>query len=240
MNAASTMRLQCNCGARIRVPHEAAGRWFQCPKCQTFLRAGLAEAKSPPSVQASAPIPVRSQPERSAPQQTPPRLSSPVQSAPHVPLAPTTPAIHLCSICQCCVESGDAITRCEICKLPYHSECWDANFGCAAYGCSQVGALKKEPDIRIASFTPVREPARRRRQSVPDEAVPAEHIAVAVSVLCFLLGLIAFGVPSLLSGVYSIYLLLRSQRCRHVGLVIAALMVSVLGLVAGIVIRVRP
>lgn len=41
----------------------------------------------------------------------------------------------MCSICQCQIVAGEQILRCPECKLPFHSDCWNENGGCAQYGC---------------------------------------------------------------------------------------------------------
>lgn len=62
-----------------------------------------------------------------------------------------------CGICQCMLDEEFDTMFCPVCSLPYHTDCWQENRGCGAYGCTQVGALQSEPDIRILS-TDVQEP----------------------------------------------------------------------------------
>ncbi len=60
----------------------------------------------------------------------------------------------ICPICQFPLEEGDR-QECSECRLLYHKDCWQENFGCAAYGCRMVNCLKDGPDLRI-------EPGKRR------------------------------------------------------------------------------
>ena len=43
-----------------------------------------------------------------------------------------------CSICLDLIIAGDEIVSCPFCGLPFHSECWEENRGCSAYGCKGV------------------------------------------------------------------------------------------------------
>ena len=58
----------------------------------------------------------------------------------------------LCSICQSPIDDGEDTLACPECHLPFHAECWQENMGCAAYGCPQVNALKKGPDLTIGGL----------------------------------------------------------------------------------------
>ena len=40
-----------------------------------------------------------------------------------------------CSICCTDVAQDDSIVTCPDCNIAYHTECWEENKGCAAYGC---------------------------------------------------------------------------------------------------------
>ena len=44
----------------------------------------------------------------------------------------------LCAICQSSFDVSEEVARCPSCAAPYHSDCWDANGGCALYGCPMV------------------------------------------------------------------------------------------------------
>jgi len=43
--------------------------------------------------------------------------------------------IGICPFCQSPILQGADSVRCPQCGVPYHSECWQANGGCAVYGC---------------------------------------------------------------------------------------------------------
>jgi pSer/pThr/pTyr-binding forkhead associated (FHA) protein len=55
--------------------------------------------------------------------------------------------VAMCSICQSSISNDEQTQTCPECGLIFHEECWTENRGCAAFGCSQVGALEKKIDI---------------------------------------------------------------------------------------------
>lgn len=53
----------------------------------------------------------------------------------------------LCSICQTHVIAGERVVNCPQCALPFHSECWQENRGCSAYGCEGAPKTEKAPAV---------------------------------------------------------------------------------------------
>src|SRR5687768_8887115 len=51
-----------------------------------------------------------------------------------------------CGICQSSIFPDESTTICPTCGLTFHAECWKENWGCAAYGCEQVNALKPKDE----------------------------------------------------------------------------------------------
>ncbi|MCZ7648017.1 MAG: hypothetical protein M5U26_22620 [Planctomycetota bacterium] len=72
--------------------------------------------------------------------------------APPVLKAGAELAGQLCSICQTTVIAGESVVACPCCALPFHSECWDENRGCSAYGCKAAPpTIKPKQDAQPLS-----------------------------------------------------------------------------------------
>ena len=55
----------------------------------------------------------------------------------------------LCAICQSAFDATEVVSKCPSCAAPYHAECWDANGGCALYGCPMVPATEGLKPLEI-------------------------------------------------------------------------------------------
>lgn len=114
--------LNCQCGAKVRVPADASARTFRCPKCKAALSVpAVAEQAF-----ASAPAPV---------------------SAPPAMLVSSRPLVVgesvVCPICQTAVAPGEEVVACESCDQVHHRDCWTEIGGCATYGCTKAPAVDK-------------------------------------------------------------------------------------------------
>ena len=106
------------------------------------------------------------------------------------------------------IEDDEEWIQCPECGLPYHKECWEENFGCAAFGCPQAGALKP----REESPPPFpEEPAQTPLPPLGKESLPWEFILLGGSAVALLPGLITFGLPSLILCGISIFLIARKK-----------------------------
>jgi hypothetical protein len=110
----------------------------------------------------------------------------------------------ICSICQTAVQSGEEAGKCESCGLPFHLECWQANLGCATYGCRNVNCLKSGPDIAIPQGI-VQSPAPARQApagttAAANQDIPWEYVFLAAAAIAGLLSCFMCGVPSLAVG----------------------------------------
>ncbi len=95
-----------------------------------------------------------------------------------------------CAVCQWQVEPKQELKRCESCGAAYHFECWHDNHGCATYGCPAAGTAEAGA-VDLLDLDPV-EPLPR---------VPWDSVLLGANVLASLLGLLAFGIPALLTAV---------------------------------------
>lgn len=121
------MRFKCSCGQVITVPDDAAGRRGLCPGCRRVLTVPKPEDISRP-VEPDVAVP-------------PPAEAGP-------PSAAVSAVGGVCTICQTTIASGEAAMLCPECRLPYHSDCWEENGGCATYGCPAAPRTVKPAEPR--------------------------------------------------------------------------------------------
>lgn len=152
------------------------------------------------------------------------------RAAPAKKLRPAVPSKSRpkCGVCHSEIEADEEITICPDCQTKYHTDCWQENYGCATYGCAQVNALKPaevaEEEARAASI-----PA----DIEPPASTPWELILLAASLVGTLVGTLSFGIPALIvSSVTGI--VLAKGKIRHHGIFAAAMVVSALGILAGL------
>lgn len=146
----------------------------------------------------------------------------------------------MCSVCQTAIEDDDERTTCEACKLPFHTECWEENLGCSAYGCTNVNVLKEGPDIRVGPLGP--SPAlalRRARRAAPppaaDDDLPWDHLLLAGAAISTVVGFVTCGAPALLVGCLAIGRIVRNQNVgESVALPVMAVSLCAVGLLAGL------
>lgn len=146
-----------------------------------------------------------------------------------------------CSICQTTIEEDEVQTRCEACGLPFHVECWEENLGCSAYGCSNVNALKKGPDLRISTPPPLpahRPPsleAARQARGLNGVELPWEYVILAGSALGLLLGLMCFGTLSVLALVAAVVYFAQNPNTAQRPILGACILISILGMLSGFI-----
>ena len=126
-----------------------------------------------------------------------------------------------CGICHTRFEDDDARTNCPQCGLEFHQDCWQENWGCSAYGCSQVGALKPH-DVETVKV-----------QSEPRESFGWEFLLLAGNVFCLIFGVLSFGIPSICLALVTGIVAWRHPTMRR-GILGACGVVALLGLVAGL------
>jgi hypothetical protein len=99
----------------------------------------------------------------------------PVNDKSHQPITHQLPSTLLankriagltCAICHSTIELGQQIRHCEMCKLSFHTECWNENQGCATYGCNNAPDAKDQ--------LPQAEISIRLDQTLPPPTMPSE------------------------------------------------------------------
>lgn len=137
----------------------------------------------------------------------------------------------VCGVCQWPIRPGEVETACPSCHARYHAECWMENRGCSVYGCDQVNALQPEtpnPAAPLVSDTTQANPPSVRPTSVQQSVGPA---LAAGSAVASILGLLLFGVPAALTLIVA----LMARRSTGPRWTVLSLLISVLGLVGGVV-----
>lgn len=201
--------IDCACGAPTWAPNFLAGRERKCGHCGQMIRIPAAPVAQRPAVEAKTEE------------------------------ASTAASRIVCSICQCPIGPGDQRTQCPGCGLEFHTECWEENLGCSAYGCSQVNAL--DPDAKAAQqavMPPPVDPAVEEAAvaaAAQVQAVPWEYVLLGGSVLGAALGVLAFGLPSLALAMAGSYYLAKAPRDRRM-IVLAGLALSLAGLATGVIV----
>ncbi len=217
------IRFRCDCGAGLLVAARYAGQRKHCPKCTTAFTVPSADSKT------AKPTLSRQKPPVSAPQ----------MPASESSLETLATGEATCAVCQCSLLPDDDRTLCPECGLPHHTDCWNENFGCSAYGCSQVNALKPGPDIQIGSGmldAPIQRPAPSPvSDSFTNETTALWEFAILVaSVVCFLLGVVTYGVPSMIAWAGVVVFVVRRQGRVNWQILIPAGLISLLGIVIGV------
>jgi hypothetical protein len=156
--------------------------------------------------------------------------------------ATTATETQFCGVCQSGIEPGESTTTCPDCGLTFHRDCWRENFGCSAYGCSQVNILLPPVATEAAE---AHNAADSLAVSHDDEQlalaeakavkkIPTEFALLGASVLGLLIGAFTFGVPALASLVGALVYMKKRRGQRVPPAVFAAAAISILGVVLGV------
>ena len=125
-------------------------------------------------------------------------------------------------------------TQCSSCSQVYHTECWNENHGCAAYGCPQVGtldvpAIDPEPEPAIAARTD-NAPAIDAAQ----HPFPWDFALLGGSVIGSVIGAFTFGLPALVVGALSVIYAVRRRDENH-RLATLSAVICLIGVAAGVI-----
>lgn len=161
-----------------------------------------------------------------------------------MPAAPPEPTLFddlapppTCGVCHSLIAAHEQMTTCASCALTFHTDCWAENYGCSAYGCAQVNALL--PKSEIADAVPMDDSSLPLIGEPPEShqptKLPAEYALLGVSVAGLLLGAFTFGVLALPGVVAVLHYLKRKDWPRRIpGVVLAAGLLAILGVVVGV------
>lgn len=245
----------CYCAQPVTVPHFTASATpaAAAPKPASAPRLNGSPAARPLSKPAAiAPPAAAPRTEKRPPAGGAGRLTDLVKpAAPAVapPVAPAKPIQRvrekpvICGVCQSPISAFEDKTGCPACGLLFHVECWEENYGCSAYGCAQVNALKP-PDPEPATDFPgdhgdgyAASPELHDISADDGRArVPWEFLLLAGSVFGVLFGALTFGLTSLAFVGGAIVFLVRGRSQpgpQRRGVVLASAALAAIGVVAG-------
>jgi hypothetical protein len=150
---------------------------------------------------------------------------------------PQAPEPESCSVCQGPIGHDDLTTHCPACGLIFHSECWQENRGCSAYGCSQVNVLDPEYLPPVAPEAAAAELDAAIPLPSPTAAAPFpwEFVILIGSVIGSLIGALTFGVPALLVGIAAVlYGIKHPGDKAHRGVMIISTVACIVGVLIGV------
>lgn len=234
--------MQCECGAPLWVPASMAGAFGKCATCKgdivvpgvpvSGVRRPLTPNDSIVDMPAISELGSEEEPD------------DPL-AAGGFPRPKPTGANRVCKICQSAIATFEATTICPACSQPYHAECWQQNRGCAAYGCSCVGALDMDQVVLtetgapaaillVPSTAPAVSPKTQPVSAPPRQAFPWDFALLGASVLGSIIGAFTFGIPALALGLASAAYATRRGSGRR-SIAALAIVICALGGVAGVV-----
>jgi hypothetical protein len=225
--------MQCECGAPLWVPASMAGAFGKCGTCKgditvpgvplTGVRRPLTPNDSIVDMPALSELGSEEEPD------------DPL-AAGAFPRPKPTESNRICKICQSPIAVFEASTICPACSQPYHAECWQQNRGCAAYGCSCVGALDEAEQV-VLTENPARVaivPDAPPVAAPPRQGFPWDFALLGGSVLGSIIGAFTFGIPALALGLASAAYAARGGPGRK-SIAALAVVICAVGGVAGIV-----
>src|SRR5215212_2473822 len=111
------------------------------------------------------------------------------------PPAPTPNVSRECGICQSSIQPAEETQTCPSCGLSFHAGCWQENWGCSAYGCNQVNALKPADAAELSKA----EAQELAGELEIDHPFPWDYLILGGSVVAMIFSGLTFGVPSMLA-----------------------------------------
>ena len=224
----------CPCGAPMWAGEAFVGHAGQCQYCGrdiTVPARSRYSAKPADSDAPIAPAPGHDHLPKRAPAAKPTSRRPAPAPAPHA--ARNARGEEVCGVCQSAISQFEETTSCPSCGLTFHAECWAENYGCSAYGCSQVNALKP-PESHNPTPAPVSADIGSQEKSTPPDArFPWEFLLLAGSVFSALLGAVTFGVPSLAVAGGAAAYWSRHRGNQRTGIVLLSGVLALLGVVTG-------
>jgi FHA domain/Prokaryotic RING finger family 1 len=208
----SGILFDCACGAPMWVGLEFAGKRGLCKYCGEPIK-----------------VPTITQPKKAKVEAKTPEPTTAVNGKKVRPAAPVLRS--KCGACHSTIDHGEELTTCSECKTTFHTDCWQENYGCSTYGCSQVNALKPaevvEAEAKVAQAI--------QPTSEPDAEMPWELIVLAASVISSLIGTLLYGtLPAAVIPVALIMMFRKKKPNR--GILALAMLVSAAGIAIGLVV----
>jgi hypothetical protein len=216
----------CPCGAPLWIASQFAGRNGKCRFCGSIVRVPEASGAVAERVEIADA-----------------RQGNLFDDATLTATRSTTStATQFCGVCQSSIEPGESTTICPDCGLTFHRDSWRENFGCSAYGCSQVNVLRPPIPTAAAGGDDAGESlavSQQQEQEAIAEAkaakkIPTEFALLGASVLGLLVGAFTFGVPALASLVATFTYMKKRRGQRVPPVVLSAAAISVVGVVLGV------
>jgi hypothetical protein len=222
------------CTAPLWAAPQFAGHTGECSYCHEAFTvpAPVAADAFKGALFVATPVAVRPGPEMSS-------SRTRVHNDRHVPaVAETTkpaPTVR-CGVCQSPILPLEARTTCPACGLLFHEECWQENYGCSAYGCSQVDVLKPPEPKPAAGAATGQEAVAADADVMPPARTPWEFVVLGASALAVLVSAVSFGGASALALFAAIAYWVKGKREpeQKRGAIIGAMALSVVGIAAGI------
>jgi pSer/pThr/pTyr-binding forkhead associated (FHA) protein len=247
--------LDCACGAPLWAPWDFGGKIGQCRYCGQMVEMPEAEGHAPPDPSNDTFAPGMPPPPPSAltrgiritsagPTERKVRHSifdAPIKPPPSSVTEARTQTEVLCGACQSQISLLEETFKCPDCGVTFHAECWVENRGCSSYGCKQVGILDPHRDEPKAPPAPVVAGTLEERGADGQAATEArataiewDYLFLPISLMAALLGVLSFGIPPLIAALSIMLYRFRGRRVAHPRLLAAALLLSLLAVVAGI------
>lgn len=253
------IRFTCICGEVLSAEDARLGQRVRCPKCGAIVAVPVPPQQQGPAIKISLDDVTNGPVERAVPAASAPPSPRPTDSgrndAPSQHLPQTMRASRrfdgkVCAICQAQFRLGEELRICEHCQSPFHMSCWEANGGCATYGCTGVavtkpkqvyadfslagGSLSQGPSAAdVPPYPPAPSSAPNWARANPPVVPRTSGMAVA-SLVLGLLGLC--GIGSLLAVIFGHQALSQIDASNGMvtgrGMAIAGLVLGYLGLAA--------
>ncbi len=255
------IKFTCICGEALSAEDARPGQRVRCPRCGAVVVVPVPPQHQGPAIKISLEDVAKASVERpkpaaaSAPSRTPAsssRADTPEPRLPQTMRASRRFEGKTCSICQAQFRLGEELRICEHCQLPFHMSCWEANGGCATYGCAGVAATRPKQvhaDFSLAGGALSQGPSAADLPQYPpppsaapnwvraNPPVPPRTSGMAVASLVLgLLGWWLCGIGSLLAVIFGHQALSQINASNGMvtgrGMAIAGLVLGYLGLAA--------
>jgi len=257
-----TTRFRCICGAALQAEDSRGGRKVVCPQCGAVVIVPVPPKQQGPAIKISLedvaktpvehPRPVAATSSPSRIPVNPSRSDAAGQRLPQTMRASRRFDGKVCAICQAQIHFGEELRICEHCQSPFHMSCWEANGGCATYGCAGVAASKPKQlhaDFSLAGGPLSQDPSADDAPPYPPAPSSAPNWARAnppvvprtsgMAVASLVLGLLGLcGIGSLLAVIFGHQALSQIDASNGMvtgrGMAIAGLVLGYLGLAAAL------